>query len=285
MLKVLETGLFTSIQDLGRKSYRKYGVPISGAMDAYVAKQANLLLNNTADCAVLECTQTGPTLLFTKATQIAICGAQMNAQLNEQSATLNKPISINARNILSFGKLQYGARCYIAIKGGFKEPVILNSRSYYKPITDQQTLIAEQRILYDAFDEPFKQSFAALSINQFHFDDDTIEVFMGPEFELLNKDQIKSLTNTSFKIGINNRMAYQLQETVTNTLGSILTSAVLPGTVQLTPSGKLIVLMRDAQTTGGYPRVLQLTESSVNKLAQKKLNDPIVFKLVLKHEF
>ena len=75
-------------------------------------------------------------------------------------------------------------------------------------------------------------------------------------------------------------MAYQLQESLENSLEPILTSGVLPGTVQLTPSGKLIILMRDCQTTGGYPRVLQLKESAINILAQKYTGQQIRFKLV-----
>jgi len=75
-------------------------------------------------------------------------------------------------------------------------------------------------------------------------------------------------------------MAYQLKETLDNSLEPIITSLVLPGTVQLTPSGKLIVLMRDCQTTGGYPRVLQLKESSINILSQKFTNAKVKFKLI-----
>jgi allophanate hydrolase subunit 2 len=70
-----------------------------------------------------------------------------------------------------------------------------------------------------------------------------------------------------------------LNETIPNTLPSILTSAVLPGTVQLTPSGKLIILMRDCQVTGGYPRVLQVSEESINRLSQKITGDKIQFVL------
>ena len=74
-------------------------------------------------------------------------------------------------------------------------------------------------------------------------------------------------------------MAYQLFPLIKNNLKPILTGPVLPGTIQLTPSGQLIVLMRDCQTTGGYPRVLQLTESAINLLSQKKERDKIKFKL------
>ena len=141
-------------------------------------------------------------------------------------------------------------------------------------------LITEQPILYDVFDEPIGIGFTKLSINKQHFNNTNIDAFKGPEFDLLSASQINALDSTIFHIGINNRMAYQLQETVANSLPAILTSAVLPGTVQLTPSGKLIILMRDAQTTGGYPRVLQLTEASINRLAQKKLMNEIEFRVV-----
>jgi len=75
-------------------------------------------------------------------------------------------------------------------------------------------------------------------------------------------------------------MAYQLQEKLSKNNHSITTSATLPGTIQLTPSGKLIVLMRDAQTTGGYPRILQLSEQAISVLAQKKTNDAVRFNLL-----
>ena len=76
---------------------------------------------------------------------------------------------------------------------------------------------------------------------------------------------------------LNNRMAYQLSPLLKNKLGSILTGPVLPGTVQLTPSGQLIVLMKDCQTTGGYPRVLQLSEHAIYSLAQKSTANEIKF--------
>ena len=108
-----------------------------------------------------------------------------------------------------------------------------------------------------------------------------IDVFKGPEFHLLSKNQQEFLINSQFTISKdNNRMAYQLSEILENNLESIITSLVLPGTVQLTPSGKLIILMRDCQTTGGYPRVLQLKESAISVLAQKLTGNPINFRLI-----
>ena len=113
------------------------------------------------------------------------------------------------------------------------------------------------------------------------FKSTTIEVYTGPEYNLLNALPKEQFSKTLFTISKeNSRMGYRLQEHIENDLGSLLTSAVLPGTVQLTPSGKLIILMRDCQITGGYPRILQLTESSINNLAQKTTGDTFTFKIV-----
>jgi allophanate hydrolase subunit 2 len=122
---------------------------------------------------------------------------------------------------------------------------------------------------------------ASLKIGQKYFNSEQLEVFEGPEFRKLSKSQQELLLSKTFMVSKdNNRMAYQFEETLENDLDSIVTSAVLPGTVQLTPSGKLIVLMRDCQTTGGYPRVLQLKESAIDVLSQKFTGQSIFLNLI-----
>ena len=101
-----------------------------------------------------------------------------------------------------------------------------------------------------------------------------------PEFDRLSEKQKQQIENGEFKVSKNNnRMAYQLEPMVENDLEPILSAPVLPGTVQLTPNGNLIVLTRDCQTTGGYPRVLQLMESAINMLAQKTTGNTLKFRL------
>ena len=107
-----------------------------------------------------------------------------------------------------------------------------------------------------------------------------MDCFPGPEFHLLNDDQKRQLTKP-FRLSKScNRIGVVLEEEISNDFPQQLSSGVIPGTVQLTPSGKLIVLMRDCQTTGGYPRILQLNDFSVNKLSQKFTDDYIRFSLV-----
>jgi len=114
-----------------------------------------------------------------------------------------------------------------------------------------------------------------------YIESNIIKVYKGPEFDNLSNINIDFLFSKSYKISKDsNRMAYQLDEKLENNLKSILTSLVMPGTIQLTPDGQLIILMRDCQTTGGYPRILQLSEKSINILAQKRLGEFVQFELI-----
>lgn len=277
MLEILHSGLYTSVQDLGRFHYRNYGVPVSGVMDVYHATLANQLLGNDENAAVLEMTLQGARIRFHEATQIVICGANLSPTLNNQSLRLNVPVSISKGDQLDFGKRQYGVRAYLAVKNGFQTENILDSRSFYEGITSKSRIATGDFISYQTHITKIEAK-ANIVIQQAIFTNTNIAVYEGPEFDFLSKQQQEKLFDSTFSIGLNNRMAYQLEEIIENTCPSIITSAVLPGTVQLTPSGKLIILMKDCQTTGGYPRILQLDQKSIITLAQKHTGDAVKFK-------
>ena len=134
----------------------------------------------------------------------------------------------------------------------------------YQNITKQIALLKNDELQVSASTLLNKMHHASIKFDSSYIDFNDIDVFKGPEFEFLSKNQHQALFSKSFAISKdNNRMAYQLEESLNNDLQPIITSAVLPGTVQLTPSGKLIILMRDCQITGGYPRILQLKESAL----------------------
>lgn len=278
MVKVIKTGFYSSIQDLGRIGFQKYGVPVSGAMDCYSARVANALLDNNKNVAILEITMTGPTLRFNCNTIICITGADISAMLNNIPIKLNSVVNIKKNDSVSFGKLNYGFRCYLAVSGGFQTETIMNSKSMYKDITSQNVLSVNDELPILVSSTNSGKTNSSIKINDNHFTSNEIKVFRGPEFELLTKTQQQQLLSEEFTISKdNNRMAYQLVEPLKNNLKPIITSLVLPGTVQLTPSGNLIILMRDCQTSGGYPRVLQLKESSINMLSQKLTGNNIRF--------
>lgn len=280
MLKVLKAGIYTTIQDLGRKGFAGFGVPVSGAMDLYSAKLANHLLGNDLNDAVIEITYGNAKFQFTKPSLICVTGGDFNASLNRNTIGLNKVISVQEGDELLFTNRNYGIRSYIAVKGGFKSEEKLRSKSFYKGITFDFLLHKNDLVPYSSSQEK-RRSFASVKVSQDHFTTKTIECYKGVEFDLLSYQQKEQLLDREYTISNDNsRMGYRLNEIVENNFASMLTSSVIPGTVQLTPSGKLIVLMRDCQVTGGYPRILQLTEQSINKLAQKSTHDILNFVLV-----
>lgn len=277
MVEVIKQGLYSSIQDLGRIGYAHLGVPVSGAMDATSALIANTVLGNLSTDAVLEMTLVGAQLKFHTPTLICITGADMFATLNNTAIQHNKKIKVEANDVLTFASAKNGCRTYIAVSGGFQTEVVLSSRSYYANITKCSVVKKGDVLRISPNHNQMITDYAKIKTT--HFEDVPLLVFEGPEFQQLTKNQHEQLFKRDFTVSnLNNRMAYQLKEVLGNALSPIITSAVLPGTVQLTPNGTLIVLMRDAQTTGGYPRILQLSESAINRLAQKKVNDLIRFK-------
>lgn len=277
-IEVLQPGLFSTIQDRGRFGFLKFGVPLSGSMDSYAATMANLFLRNQPDTAVMEITQSGPKLLFHCAAKIVICGGDFSPKINNQDFSNNIPREINPGEILSFGGRRSGCRAYVGIAQGFGTGTVMGSRSWYEGITEHHKLEKGMQLKIHPSGELSGSTNAALKFKSGYITNSEIPVFPGPEFHYLKEQQKDILFSSQFSVSKNNnRMGIQLEEVLENNLPPILTGPVLPGTVQLTPSGKMIVLMRDCQTTGGYPRILQLKEEGINTLAQKTMGDKVQF--------
>ena len=281
MIKVLKPGICTTIQDLGRFGYRSQGVPVSGSMDSISAGFANALLNNNANDALIEITLSGPKLLFTELTNIVLTGAEMSPLLNDEPIQNYRIYKVVDGDILSFGELKKGLRCYLAVHGGLDSDTVLNSKSYYEDITSQWCLKKNDVLSYRSGVNEIENHESNIKNMSPFYDTNTLEVFKGPDLALFSsKEQEKILSSTYTVSKDNNRMGYQMEEISVEHDKSIITSPVLPGTVQLTPAGKLIILLKDAQTTGGYPRVLQLTEKSISILAQKNVGNKLHLNLV-----
>ena len=277
MIKIIKPGLYSTIQDKGRVGMQSYGIPCSGTMDSFSSDLANKILNNSGNSAVLEITMVGPVLEFVYETVICITGANLSPLLNNKIIKMNNPIFIKSNDILSFGVLKSGLRSYIAVLGGFKSEKVFGSRSMFKNLT-RAVKLAKNDVLNFNKDIIFKSS--KINLNKTSNIDNKIVVFKGPEYDILNSSQKDFISSKKFRISNNyNRMAIQLTDLLSNTLEPIITSMVMPGTVQLTPAGNLIILMKDCQTTGGYPRILQVEEKSINSLAQLKKDSELWFSL------
>ena len=278
MIKVIDPGFYTSIQDKGRFGFQNYGIPVSGCMDENSAEIANQILGNLTSSALLELTMTGCSLEFKKDTTIAVTGSDMNAKLNNFSIQMYNKIDVKKGDLLSFGRFESGFRTYIAFQGGIKSEKVMKSRSMYNGITKSFKIQKNDKIVLNNSINKSRgtnqEKIQKLILS------DNIECYKGPEFHKLSKENKENLLKKQFSISNNhNRMGYILNEKIKNNIKPIITSHVMPGTVQLTPGGKIIILMRDCQTTGGYPRILQLTNSAINILSQKMTNSEIKFNI------
>ena len=276
MIKVIQPGLFTTIQDGGRHGYRNIGIPTSGFMDQESAWAANKIVDNDREESLIEITLKGPTLFFKNNCTISITGGDFNPLINDKPIKMYESINVKLGDTLKINNTKNGARCYLAISGGIDVKSIFGSKSFLSNISESYYLRKgdEIRISDNSNNKILKKNKLKFKLNR------SMEVFKGPEFDLLSIKVKNMLFKNEFTIRTNSRMAYNLEEKVQIGIKSIISSPVLPGSVQLTPSGKMIILHNDCQTTGGYPRILQLNKSSLNHLSQIKSNEKIKFSLI-----
>lgn len=130
-VEIIEPGLGSTIQDLGRPGYYRVGIPPGGAVDLYSARAANLLVGNDEGAGVIESPYMGPKLRVTQDTVIAVTGGQMELRINGDAAPSWESVAVRTGDEVSFGFLTGGARIYIALAGGIDVPVVLGSRSTY----------------------------------------------------------------------------------------------------------------------------------------------------------
>jgi biotin-dependent carboxylase-like uncharacterized protein len=130
-INVVKPGLSTTVQDLGRPGYYHIGIPISGGMDRFALRCANMLVGNKEDAAVLEAVFMGPELSFTEDATVAVTGAELPPKVNGEPRATWTSFKVKTGQTLSFDFLKKGARAYIAVSGGIDVPVVLGSRSTY----------------------------------------------------------------------------------------------------------------------------------------------------------
>lgn len=278
MIKVLQTGIYNTVQDLGRRGYAKLGIPLSGVMDRHASRLANTLMQNKVTDALIEITMGQGKFQFLETTAFCLTGGDFSPSLDGAPLETNRVYFPKAGAVLSFGKRNYGAFTYLAVPGGIQSEVVLESKSFSKGITAERLEEGDELEILQDRDLP-EQANARISVREDHFDSPLLTCFQGPEFDQLNDEQRERLFAPFALSNDRNRVGYRLNELLENNLKPILTSAVLPGTVQLTPSGNLIVLMRDCQVSGGYPRVLQLSEDAISALSQKVAGDEVCFEI------
>ncbi|HAD14563.1 MAG TPA: hypothetical protein DCF33_19230, partial [Saprospirales bacterium] len=264
---VLRPGPYATLQDLGRTGFRASGVPVSGAMDQQAHRMANALVGNTPQAATIECTMGGLSVQFQKATRIALAGSGA-AAINGQPLELYQPYAVAAQDVLEIRFQPPGLRIYLAVKGGFDAPVILNSKSMSTLIGIGAPLKKGDLLWFDQETATVPPELPNLSAPA---PSTSVRVFRGPEFEWLRQESRERFFTQPYTLSHRfDRMGCHVQaEPLTfSTTRELLSTAVTPGTIQCTPAGQLILLMQDCQTTGGYPRVGQIAAVDLPRVAQ-----------------
>jgi len=285
LFRVIKPGFFTTVQDLGRHGFLKYGVPISGAMDGFSLRLANILVGNDPGDACLELTMLGPELEVLRETQIAVAGGDIWVQINGQDTKMWQTLTMKSGDVISFGKVRTGCRAYLAVRGGINVPIILGSRSTYVrcEMGGFQGRQLKTGDYIDGFDDAQPIGFCS-SVSKELVPDFSAEagvrVILGPQLESFTEKGVETFLSNPYMITIEaDRMGYRLEGPMIEHREGVgmISDAILPGSVQVPPSGKPIVTMQDAQTTGGYAKIAAVISSDLHVLGQLKPNDWIRF--------
>jgi len=285
-LHIIKPGLFTTVQDQGRPGYQAFGVPISGALDQKSAAVGNLLVNNSAQTPVLEITMMGPTIQFEGVGWIAITGANLSPSLNGVPCQQYQTLAVNSGDTLKFGRPIDGCRAYLAVAGEWILPKWLGSYSAITQNGAQLTpasILTKGQIITITSSTPTSRTWPVEG-RLSGAGTSPIRVLPGPEFESFSRFNIGSFFSQTFTISPDsNRMGYRLKECLSSFKPEkeLISSGVIPGTIQVTGAGQPILLLADAQTTGGYYRLANVVGKDMDVIAQLKPGDQIRFALLL----
>lgn len=288
-LEVLAGGFQTTVQDLGRDRYRVLGVPSGGALDRFALRAANLCAGNAPSAVALEVLAGGLSLRCLRACTISITGGDLDAQVDGEPVALWATAELHLGSVLTFMDRQTGARAYLAVRGGLAVVQVLGSSSTYlpggwggyqgrglrsgdmldlaphngAPLRPGMWLPPEARPAYSAFP--------------------TLRCVLGPHLEFFSDATIADFLGADYVVSsASDRMGYRLDgPTLPPTYGGQLPSlGVLPGVVQAPPDGQPILLMADAQTTGGYPIIATVIGADLPLAAQLLPGDRVRFRAV-----
>jgi antagonist of KipI len=297
-LRIIKPGISTTLQDAGRRGFQSAGVPVSGAMDSDAMRLANILCGNEPDKVVLETTLHGAEWLVEEEQLIAFSGSGASILINNQPAQYNRAIRVKACSLLSLKPSKAGCRSYLAVAGGFKAKSDLKSRSTYKPASlgghegralksgDLLEWNPEITLLSEKIRESLVLSVHDFTAASWSVDLNTvgenkiIRVFKGPEWNWYDDHTKEKIFNDSFGLTIqSDRMGYRLtgNPLTLSKKSELISTAVSMGTIQVTHEGNLVMLMADAQTTGGYPRIAMVASVDLSTCAQLRPGDRFQF--------
>lgn len=292
MIEILSTGLLNTIQDLGRPGHLALGVSHGGAMDRDALATANLMLGNEPSAAGIEVALHPFRVRVHSDTAIAVTGADCPMRLDERNIPPWWAAPVRAGQILTVDAPRTGARSYIAFGGGLDVPAILGSRatdvksgfggyhgrglcrgdrlqsvSVHWDLPNSGVGVAkeERSLVGDGFMAPIE-----------------LRVLPAAEFHAFAPQALAAFTGSEWRVTTEaNRMGYRLagENLSLSTPVELLSHGIVPGTVQVPPSGQPMIQLADANTCGGYPKIATVIEADLWRLAQAPVGARLRFTL------
>jgi antagonist of KipI len=286
-LEILYPGPLTTVQDLGRYGYGRYGVAPSGAIDSFSLRVANLLVGNPEDEAGLEITLLGLKVQALTDLAVAVTGGDLQPQLNGKSLEMWRLHTVRKGDILSFKAPRSGFRSYLALGGGICVPSVMGSKSTNlssgfgglegRPLKKGDIILSDSPHLYL---DHVKRAFDVKNIPAYPGNWD-LKVLFGPQDDHFTQKVRNSFLNSSFKVtSKSDRTGIRLMgpsiQKIEGMEDSIISEGVICGTIQVPGDGQPIIILGET-VTGGYRKIATVIRADISLLGQVKPEDQVRF--------
>nr|WP_249148861.1 biotin-dependent carboxyltransferase family protein [Bradyrhizobium manausense] len=278
-----------SIQDLGRFDQYRFGVGTSGAMDDVALRAGNILLGNDENAAGIEIPMLPFKLRFGRDMAFALAGAGVEAEIAGCAIPPWWRAHARAGDVLVIKALSHGARSYLAVSGGIDVPVVLGSRStqfrgefgglHGRPLQvgDILPCAASSAATGELGIEPAEITLARPNAAA---DETIVRVIVAGEYDAFDAATQALFWSTGWKITPqSNRYGYRLQGPAVKPKAPVekRSHGIVPGVIQIPPNGQPIIQMRDAQTSGGYPKIATVIRADLWRVGQARLGSKLRF--------
>ena len=293
-MEILEPGLLTTVQDTGRFGYQRFGVPVSGAMDLFSLRAANVLVGNDQGAACLEMTVVGPRIRFLGETLIALTGGDLAVRIDGRQVPRWQSVRVERDSVLTSDSIVDGMRAYLAVAGGIDVPEVMGSRSTYmssrigglngRALKGGDVLsVASPDAARQHGERGLPEDLEPVHYGHSH----VIRVVVGPQTHAFRPDAIETLFDSRYVVSIDSdRVGYRLEGPhLRHENGAdIISDGSPPGAIQVPANGMPIVLMADRGPTGGYAKIGTVISTDLGRLAQAGPGDTVSFRQVTVEE-
>lgn len=284
-IRIINPGLFSTIQDSGRFGYQQYGMPVSGAMDLYSMRLANYLVGNSLDEACIESTLIGAEIEFYDDIHIGVCGAKAKIFINEIEVDSNQTIKCSKGDYLRFDPITEGSRIYIAFGGGIDVPFVMGSKSTYFRAKigglEGRNLVANDELSININKAEKVNRQLAPELKLLLKPTAEIRVIAGTEIQAFSMNALSTFLTSTYVISPeSDRMGFRLSGAkIGHQYGAdILSSGISNGAIQVPGHGQPIIMMADHQTIGGYTKIANVISVDIPILGQMRPGNQLKFK-------